>query len=217
MSKSKPVIQTHYEVEIRCHFKTAAAACKSIPFLLSCLQHKMVWSSNIYGLELFRSGQLLRMSKTTIDGSEPKYYLGWKGSDSGKFANIREEIDEVITEGIKDSRILQKLGAGKSFVERKKISRELNLLGHRRFMFFRGYDRFGYYRPLDVSLKLMHCSTLMWPDLLEIEKTANTREEALIMEADLREFADRFGLQGCLVREEPPTLLYAARFPAGTR
>ena len=38
------------------------------------------------------------MSKTIVDG-KTKYYLGWKGCDTGTFANIREEIDEVITAG----------------------------------------------------------------------------------------------------------------------
>jgi hypothetical protein len=79
-------------------------------------------------------------------------------------------------------------------------------------MSFRGYDLFGDYQPLDVSLKLLNCNALKWPILLEIEKTAKTREDALIKEAELRDFCDRFGLHDPLVRDEPPTLLYAARF-----
>ena len=151
------------------------------------------------------------MSKTTVDG-KTKYYLGWKGCDTGTFANIREEIDEVITEGITDSEILKKLGSQNRTLSRKQISDELKLLGHHKFMSFRGYDLFGDYKPLDVSVKLLTCRSLKWPILVEIEKTAKTREDALIKEADLRDFCDRFSLHDRLVKEEPPTLLYAARF-----
>ena len=83
-------------------------------------------------------------------------------------------------------------------------------------MSFRGYDLFGDYQPLDVSLKLLTCRSLKWPILLEIEKAAKTREDALIKEAELRDFCDRFSLHDRLVKEEPPTLLYAARFPQVT-
>jgi hypothetical protein len=79
-------------------------------------------------------------------------------------------------------------------------------------MSFRGNDLFGYYKPLDISLKLLMCRSLKWPILLEIEKTAKTSEETLIKEADLRDFCDRFNLHDRLVREEPPTLLYETRF-----
>ena len=211
MEKSKVTKNPQFEVEIRCHFDSADEAYQTIPFLRSCLSHEMVWSSSIYGPTFFKAGKLLRKSKTTIDG-ETKYYLGWKGGDTGTFANIREEIDEVITEGIKDSAILDKLGAQKTSLNRKEISAELKRLGHDRFMSFRGNDLFGYYKPLDISLKLLMCPSLKWPILLEIEKTAKTSEETLIKEADLRDFCDRFNLHDRLVREEPPTLLYETRF-----
>ena len=211
MGKTEPVTNTQYEVEIRCHFSNADEAYRTIPFLRACLKHEMVWFSGIYGEDFFKAGKLLRMSKTTVDG-ETKYFMGWKGKDTGTFANIREEIDEVITAGITDSEILKKLGSQNRTLSRKQISAELQLLGHHRFMSFRGYDLFGDYQPLDVSLKLLNCNALKWPILLEIEKTAKTREDALIKEADLRDFCDRFGLHNRLVKEEPPTLLYAARF-----
>lgn len=211
MEKSKPIFNPHLEAEIRCHFDSSADAYKIIPFLHSCLCHEMVWSSGIYGQEYFKAGKLLRMSKTTVDG-KTKYYLGWKGCDTGTFANIREEIDEVITEGITDSEILKKLGSQNRTQSHKAISAELNLLGHHKFMSFRGYDLFGDYKPLDVSMKLLTCRSLKWPILLEIEKTAKTREDALIKEAELHDFCDRFNLHDRLVKDEPPTLLYAARF-----
>ena len=211
MEKLKPIFNPQFEVEIRCHFDSADDACKTIPFLHSCLRHEMIWSSSIYGLEFFRAGKLLRMSKTTVDG-KTKYYLGWKGGDSGTFANIREEIDEVITNGITDSEILRKLGTQNPTLSRKEIGAELKLLGYDKFMSFRGYDLFGDYKPLAVSMKLLNCRSLKWPILLEIEKTAKTRGDALTKEAELRDFCDRYSLHDRLVREEPPTLLYAARF-----
>jgi hypothetical protein len=112
MENLKSILNPQFEVEIRCHFDTADDAYKVIPFLHSCLRHEMVWSSSFYGQEFFKSGQLLRMSKTTVD-NKTKYYLGWKGCDTGTFANIREELDEVITDGIIDSQILRKLGTQK--------------------------------------------------------------------------------------------------------
>ena len=88
MGKTESVINTQYEVEIRCHFNSADEAYRTIPFLRACLKHKMVWASGIYGEEFFKAGKLLRMSKTTIDG-RTEYYMGWKGEDTGTFANIR--------------------------------------------------------------------------------------------------------------------------------
>jgi adenylate cyclase class IV len=210
MGKTETIFKPQYEVEIRCHFNNPDEAYRTIPFLQACLKHEMVWYSGIYGEECFKAGRLLRMSKTTIDG-ETKYCMGWKGEDTGTFANIREEIDEVITNGITISRILEKLGSQNLTMPRNKISAELKKLGHCRFMSWRGADLFGDYKPLDVSMKLMTCRTLKWPVMVEIEKSAKTKEEARVRENELRAFCDRFGLNDRLVREEPPTLLYEAR------
>jgi adenylate cyclase class IV len=212
MGKTEPVINTQYEVEIRCQFSSTEEAYRKIPFLRACLKHEMVWASGIYGEEFFKAGKLLRMSKTTIDG-KTEYYMGWKGSDTGTFANIREEIDEVITNGVTGSRILEKLGGQNITLPRNKISPELKKLGHRRFMSWRGADLLGEYKHLGVSMKLMTCRTLRWPVLVEIEKSAKNKEEAAVRENELRAFCDRFGLHDRLVREEPPMLLYEARFP----
>ena len=204
--------EASYEVEIRCHFSSADEAYRTIPFLRACLKHEMVWASGIYGEEFFKAGKLLRMSKTAVDG-RTEYYMGWKGEDTGTFANIREEIDEVITDGVTDSRIMEKVGSQIRTLPRNKISAELKKLGHRHFMSWRGADLLGDYKPLGVSMKLMTCRTLKWPVLVEIEKSAKTKEEALVRENELRAFCGRFGLNDRLVREEPPTLLYEARFP----
>src|SRR5271157_5821284 len=212
MEKSKLIFKPQYEVEIRCHFNNPDEAYRTIPFLRACLKHEVVWSSGIYGEEFFKAGKLLRMSKTTVDG-RIEYYLGWKSEDTGTFANIREELDEVITGGVTESRILEKLGSQNRTLPRNKISAELKKLGYQRFMSWRGIDLLGDYPPLGVSLKLLTCHALKWPVLLEIEKSAKTKEEAPVRENELRDFCDRFGLHGRLVREEPPTLLYDVRFP----
>jgi hypothetical protein len=104
------------------------------------------------------------------------------------------------------------LGSQNRTLPRNKISAELKKLGHRRFISWRGIDLFGEYKPLGVSMKLMTCRTLKWPVLVEIEKSAYTKEDALLKENELRAFCDRFGLHDRLVREEPPTLLHEARF-----
>jgi len=212
MGKTETIFKPQYEVEIRCHFNNPDEAYRTIPFLQACLKHEMVWYSGIYGEECFKAGRLLRMSKTTVDG-RTEYYMGWKGEDTGTFANIREEIDEVVTNGVTDSRILEKLGSQNTTLSRNKISAELKKLGYQRFMSWRGADLLGDYKPLGVSMKLMTCRTLKWPVLVEIEKSAKTKEEALVRENELRAFCGRFGLNDRLVREEPPTLLYEARFP----
>jgi adenylate cyclase class IV len=212
MEKSNTISKPQYEVEIRCHFINPNEAYRTIPFLRASLKHEVVWSSGIYGEEFFKAGKLLRMSKTTVDG-KTEYYIGWKGADTGTFANIREEIDEVITGAVTESRILQKLGSQNRTLPRNKISAELKKLGYQRFMSWRGLDLLGDYPPLGVSLKLLTCHALKWPVLLEIEKSAKTQEDAPVRENELRDFCDRFGLHGRLVREEPPTLLYGVRFP----
>jgi hypothetical protein len=168
----------------------------------------MVWYSGIYGEEFFKAGRLLRMSKTTVDG-RTEYYMGWKGEDTGTFANIREEIDEVVTNGVTDSRILEKLGSQNTTLSRNKISAELKKLGYQRFMSWRGADLFGDYKPLDVSMKLMTCRTLKWPVLVEIEKSAKSKKEALVRENELSAFCDRFGLNDRLVGKNPR--LYCTR------
>jgi len=203
-------MSNHFEVEVRCHFDTIDEAYRLIPFLSRCLRNKMVWSSNFHGQELFKSGELLRLSKVIMDG-ETRYYLGWKGRDFGSFANIREEIDEIVTHGITNSEILGMLGSQNINPERRQIAPILRHLGHHKFMSFSGYDFFGDYEPLDLDMKLMSCDSLKWPILVEIEKSATTRDEALIQEEELRKFCYHFGLYDQLVKEEPPTLLYKTR------
>ena len=203
--------QVSYEVEVRFHFSDSDHAYRTLPFIRSCLEHQSSWTTTFYGLKLFQSGQLLRTSEVVVDEGT-KYYLGWKGPDIGEFANIRQELDEDITSVTAGSSILEFLGGNKNVGGIQRVIQELERLGYHRFMLFEGTDLTGYYEPYDIGVKLMTCMTLKWPFLVELEKTANTKEEATRCETELYELSHRFQLQSRLVREEPPSLLYAGLF-----
>jgi hypothetical protein len=53
----------------------------------------------------------------------------------------------------------------------------------------------------------MKCSSLKYPLLLEIEKSAETLEHAYRQELDLRDFITEYKLESRIVKEEPPNLL----------
>jgi len=200
-----------YEVEFRCHFENVDEANAKIPFLASCLQRRTDWVTTFYGLDLFRSGYLLRVSDI-FTGSERKYYIGWKGRDIGEFANIRPELDEEATDGIAHSLILEWLGVIKTALNPQEIVPELERSGYQKFMSFQGNDFAGYYEPLDIYVKLMSCPVLKWPLLVEIEQMAKTEEDAKECERNLQELCRQMQLQEYVVREEPPLLLYSQIF-----
>lgn len=204
MANSKPP----FEVEVRCHFDSRDEAYKVLPFVRSCLQREVSWVNRFYGLTLFKSGQLLRVSEVVHRG-EDRRYLGWKGPDIGRFANIRLEIDEEFTTGIVNSAVLKRLGGKEGIGTPEAMIRELEQLGHRQFMSFQGNNFDGYDDQFGVKVKLMACPVLKWPFLVELEKTADTEEEATRCEIQLLELSQRFQLQSRLVREEPPSLFYA--------
>jgi hypothetical protein len=206
-SKSLNAKKSIYEVEFRCHFKDDSEAFRALPFLQPSLTRRTEWVTYFYGLELFRSGRLLRIAEVTFN-HKTDYYLGWKGPDTGRFANIRQEIDEDITTGIVDSAILDILGGRPSLAGRGEIIQEMERLGHHRFMSFEGTNITGHYEPLKLSLKMMPCAVLKWPLMVEIEKSAATEAEAIQCEKDLYDLCCQYKLQERVVREEPPTLLY---------
>lgn len=200
-----------YEIEIRCRFDNPEEAYENLPFLRSCLQREISWVTRFYGLALFKSGQLLRMSEVVHHG-EIRNYLGWKGPDIGAFANIRQEVDEEITSGLINSSIMRRLGSYREMRAPVAVTRELELLGHGQFMSFRGKDLTGYDEQHDVKIKLMTCPELRWPLLVELEKTAGTEKESTQRETELQELSNEFQLHNHLIREEPPSLLYAGLF-----
>jgi hypothetical protein len=196
-----------FEVEIRCHFDNVDKVYRSLPFVRRSLQHEMAWSTRIYGLALFKSGYLLRASEVS-DLNGIRHYLGWKGTDIGRFANIRHEISEECTHGITNSAIMKVLGGNDGSLTHEAAIREYERLGHREFMSFQGYDAFGYDKTLGIHIKLMFCQTLKWPLLVELEKTALTEAAARRCEEELRQLSLELHLKDYLVRDEPPTLLY---------
>ena len=96
-------LQLSYEVEVRFYFETYEYACEKLPLLDKSLRTAVWWDTGMYGLDLFRSDQMLRIGDLVFEENHKKRYLGWKGPDIGDFANIRSEIDEDITDGIENS------------------------------------------------------------------------------------------------------------------
>lgn len=201
----KPAI----EVETRVFFTSPEEAFSRIPFLKEALTRKNRWSTTHYGFQLFSEDQVLRINQTIEDDWHFRFFLGWKGKDCGKFANIREEIDEEITNGIEDSRIFSLLGGATSHASPESVLNELNRLGFDAFMTFHGCNQTGFYQELGIDLKLMNCPSLSTPYIVEIEKTASHMSDALSKEEDLRRIVDELGLTNRLIHEEPPTLFYA--------
>ena len=200
--------QKTVEVETRFHFKNVNEAYEMIPFLKESLSSTNHWETHHFGLELFEKDQILRVGKNIRNNNEPQFYLGWKGPDHGKLVNIREEIDEEITSGIKDSAILALLGGTSSLATAESVTDEINRLDYHLFMSFSGHNKLGYYEPDGLHLKLMQCPILEWPILVEIEKTAQDLDEAFKLEGEILEITGKLQLKDRLVRKEPPTLLF---------
>jgi hypothetical protein len=199
------------EVETRFHFQDRTELFKLLPCFKPCFTKANRWTTVHYGLELFQRDIILRIG-ATIRPEGNRSSLGWKGPDTGSFANMREEKDEEITAGIDSSWILKLLGGGGNATSVATVAEELVRLGHAPFMEFAGENQFGFYQPLNFQLKIMKCPILRWPLLLEVEKTASTPAEALRLEQDLLKFTTQYGLTDRVVRDEPPTLLYQARY-----
>jgi adenylate cyclase class IV len=201
-------LKTPFEVEIRFQFPNEQEVYTALPFLRSKLRYEGAWETVIYGQELFTAGGLLRLSKVVLD-ENTRWFLAWKGPDLGDFANIRQELGEEVTKGALESRILRHLKSKKEIKSPQELGLELVSLGYEGFMSFSGNNYVGLYEPQGFDVKLMYCEDIKWPLLVEIEKTAETREEAAYCEQQLRQFCDRFDLLESKVEEEPPTLLYA--------
>jgi adenylate cyclase class IV len=206
-----PDLKIPYEVEIRYHFDSYDDACEKIPFLHKCLREKKTWQSKIYGLEIFKSGRLLRIGHI-LSGEKPGYYLCLKGHDTGNFANIRQETEEVVTDGITGSAVLKNLGGKENAGTHEEVVSELNGLGHTAFMSFEGEDTYGHYSHENIGVKLMSCLELKWPILVEFEKMAAGEKEAKKFEAELYSFHRKLGIEDRWVKEEPPTILYEKMF-----
>lgn len=200
-----------FEVETRFSFGSRDELFRRLPFLVPCLRYNEAWITVFYGLDLFLTDQLLRIARIST-GVKERRFLGWKGIDIGKFANIRQELQEDITDGVHNSSILHLIGAKVSLDSTEAVVHELEHRGYKPFMEFSGKNVVGIYEPLDLKVKLMYCSALEHPLLLEIEKTATTNEDAIAAEIELQLFTATYNLQQNVVRQEPPDLLYARIF-----
>lgn len=196
-----------YEVETRVYFSSQEEAFHALPFLRDCLINKVEWKTSMYGLELFNSDKILRTSSTKINGVT-RYFIGYKEEDLGKFYNIRRELDEEITSGSSNSYILELLNGRAQEVTRENAGQIFESLGHEEFMSFTGHNLTGYYEKLQLELKLLFCSVLRYPLFLEIEKSAETLEEAFNKERELKDFLYEYKLLDRALKEEPTTLLY---------
>jgi hypothetical protein len=75
-------------------------------------------------------------------------------------------------------------------------------------MSFTGRNLTGHHEKLQLDLKLLSCPVLRYPLMLEIEKSAETLEEAFRKELELKDFLTEYKLADRALKEEPPTLLY---------
>ena len=195
-----------YEIETRVYFNSEDEVFNTLPFLHKCLKKKTEFGTKMYDLELFNSGKILRVSNVK-DNNTIRSYLGYKESDIGNIFNIRNEIDEEITYGINESFILNLIKGIKKEVNARNINGLLESLGHEQFMSLSGTNITGHHEKLQIDFKLMKCSILKYPLLLEIEKSAETIEEALRQELVLEDFITKYKLESRIIKEEPPTLL----------
>jgi len=200
-----------YEIETRLWFSSQDELLNKVSFFEPCLTHKERWITTFYGLELFKSGKLLRIAEIN-SMQKTRFFLGWKGMDIGNFANIREELQEEITKGISKSTILTHFRGKHSVESREGVALELSRLGHNPFMDYAGENVIGFYQPLGLHVKIMSCPALKYPLLLEIEKTARTKEDSLAAEIELQNFINAYDLQQRVVKNEPPSLLYSVVF-----
>ena len=195
-----------YEVETRVYFKNQEEAFHILPFLHKCLEKKTEFETRMYGVELFNDGKILRVSDVSRYNTK-RVYLGYKESDVGTIFNVRNEIDEEITDEIKESFILKSYLGIYNQVNRRNINEILESLGHKPFMSITGTNITGYCDKLQIDFKLMRSPVLKYPLLLEIEKSAETLEEAFRQELELKNFITEYKLEDRIVKEEPPFLL----------
>jgi hypothetical protein len=127
-----------YEVEIRFWINNTADVWSKLPFLKQLEWKTEKWHTEMFGIKLFEAGELLRISEIYYE-THSRLFLGWKGVDKGKLANIREELGEEITDGITKSLILQTLGLErKSFKTSDNAVTYLSELSMPSFMTFSG-------------------------------------------------------------------------------
>lgn len=202
-----------YEIEIRFRIDSERGAYALLPFLEESLGEPAIWSTDILSRPIYEAGKLLRIGRVpTTQGT--RLFLGAKGPDVGRSANIRQEWGEEITHGASGSTILALVGIHGDFVTGQAVAEALTAAGHLPFMTFSGADRLGFYAPLQLHTKIMRCEKILGDDvLIELELAASSLEAAREAEAKLHAIAEEYGITNLLLREEPPTLLFQHTFP----
>lgn len=203
--------QAQYEIEFRCRFTSDDEAYQFLPFLKNSFKLEYNWYDHYHGLEVYQSGQVLRAGGI-FGESVRRSFLGWKGEDHGKFANLRREFNEETTGGIADSAILRHYCRTRGEFSAEEIEPELDRAGYTRFMSYQGDSLTGREETLELNTKLMHCEVLRWPILVELEKIAYSLAEAEECQKQLEQLCREYQLESRLVKEEPGTLLYQKAF-----
>ena len=200
-----------YEVETRFEFEDREEVYTVLHFLESCLNLEIEWKTEHFGRDLFKEDRVLRISDSKIDGDRISS-LAYKEPDRGQEINIRKEYSERINKGLKESLIMGIVGGKRNYADSKEIKKELKRLGHAPFMFFKGHSLLGKYEPRGLHFKLMYCSYLQYPLLLEIEKEAESEAGIMDKKEDIYDFIEKYGLDSRLIPQEPPTLLYRSEW-----
>ena len=205
--------KTSYEIEIRFRIDTESAAHGLLPFLEESLGQLASWSTDILGRQIYDVGRLLRIGRVPAPQGM-RLFLGAKGPDVGRFANIRQEWGEEITDGVVESPILAQLDIDGTFASGQAVEKALKAAGHLPFMTFSGADRLGFYAPLHLHTKVMRCAKILGDDVLvELELAADSLSAAREAEEKLQAIAHEYGIADRLFRDEPPTLLFNHTFP----
>jgi len=182
-----------------------------VPFLKKSLKQKVLWETVHYGQQLFKKDIILRLSCSKFNKKKVNS-ITYKEADLGEKINIRREYSEAITADFTESKIMNLLGGKKNLENRSQIIKELENLGHREFMSFKGESQVGRYNPLNIEIKIMYCSQLKYPLLLELEKSAVDIKDAELKRRELLELIAKYDLKQKLITKEPPTLLFESEF-----
>ncbi|HSW57414.1 MAG TPA: hypothetical protein VLH15_03355 [Dehalococcoidales bacterium] len=206
--------EAKYEIEFRCHFSSREESYQMLPFLKSSLGLEYDWFDSYHGLDIYRSGQVLRVGGI-LEKGYTRTFLGWKGEDSGSFANIRREYNEEVSGGVQESQIMRQFCQKAGAFRAEEIEPALDRAGYTQFMAYKGNSLVGRDASLGVNTKLMFCAILKWPVLVELEKIAGSLAEAQECQKELYRISRQFNLENHLVKEEPGTLLYQKTFGNG--
>lgn len=121
----------HFEVETRFAFNSKDDIFFVFPQLKKFNFTKIKWQTKLFNKNIFLKDNQLRYSEIIVEDKK-LVYLGYKGNDIGSFCNIRQEIDEEITDikkFIRKSEILRNILRLPAKENIKKIKNLYSLMG----------------------------------------------------------------------------------------